>query len=103
MGTPDANSVKTILIEEVDETALATEDHYVYTQPEFEFEEKHLAEAFFPLPIRRKAVLTMMLVRNTEPKEISTELHCSVEYVCRLRREGLDALRRRLEQEDESQ
>ena len=42
--------VKTVSIDDVDESLLAVEDRYAGLQSEFEFEEKRLAEAFFLCP-----------------------------------------------------
>ena len=92
--------VKTVSIDDVDESLLAVEDRYAGLQSEFEIEEKRLAEAFFSLPILRQKILTMLFVDGMKPAEIAEILHCSKEHVAMQRFRALEKLRQILDEED---
>lgn len=95
-----SRQVETVSLEDVDEAQYAVEDRYPHMKSEFEFEEERLARAFFSLPLKRQQVLTMLFVQQMEPAEIAKAIHCSTDYVYKLRDRALKALRRMLREDD---
>ncbi len=89
--------VKTVSMEDVSEDQLATEDSFAVQQSEFEFEEERLAKAFFSLSLQRQKVLRMLFVDEMKPEEIAKVLHCSVNYVHKVKQRALQSLRKMLE------
>lgn len=89
--------VKTVSMEDVSEDQLAVEDSCAVQQSEFEFEEERLAKAFFSLSLQRQHVLTMLFVDEMKPEEIAKVLHCSVNYVHKVKQRALQSLRKMLE------
>ena len=89
--------VKTVSMEDVSEDQLAVEDSCAVQQSEFEFEEERLAKAFFSLSLQRQQVLTMLFVDEMNPEEIAKVLHCSVNYVHKVKQRALQSLRKMLE------
>ena len=94
-----AKEVKTVPIDDLNEVELAMVDHYLFTESEFQFEEKRLAEAFFSLPLLRQRILTMLFVEGLTPAEISQVLHCHPNYVSVQRHRALKELRKMLTEE----
>lgn len=96
-----AREVKTVSLDEVNETDLAVRDKYTLLESAFQFEEERLARAFFSLPLQRQQILTMLYVDELSPEEISRILHCSVDNIYKTRRRTLNSLRKMLEELEE--
>ncbi len=67
----------------------------------FDFEERHLAEAFRELPLMRRRILELLFVEELSPTEIAAKLHCSVQHVYNQRSLARKRLRERLLKERE--
>ncbi len=93
--------VKTISLDEVNETDFAVRDEYTISESSFQFEEERLARAFFSLPIQRQQILTMLYVDELSPEEIARILNCSVDYVYKTKSRSLNSLRKMLNNMEE--
>ena len=68
------------------------------TEPEgFRFEEERLEKAFHTLSEQRKEILTMLFVEERTPKEIASQMDCSLQHVYKQRSQALKQLKQMLE------
>ena len=95
--------VKTVSLEEVNETDLAVQDKYAVLEFAFQFEEERLAKAFFSLPLHRQQILTMLFVEEKKPEEIARILRCSTDYVRLQKYRAIQKLRKLLSEEDHNE
>lgn len=63
----------------------------------FQFEEERLEKAFHTLSEQRKEILAMLFVEERTPKEIASQMDCSLQHVYKQRSRALKQLRQMLE------
>ncbi len=63
----------------------------------FQFEEERLEKAFHTLSEQKKEILTMLFVEERTPKEIASQMDCSLQHVYKQRFQALKQLKQMLE------
>ena len=63
----------------------------------FQFEEERLEKAFHTLSEQKKEILTMLFVEERTPKEIASQMDCSLQHVYKQRSQALKQLKQMLE------
>ena len=63
----------------------------------FQFEEERLEKAFHTLSEQRREILAMLFVEERTPKEIASQMGCSLQHVYKHRSQALKQLRQMLE------
>lgn len=63
----------------------------------FQFEEERLEKAFHTLSEQRREILAMLFVEERTPKEIASQMDCSLQHVYKQRSQALKQLKQMLE------
>ena len=86
----------TMPIENTPESALMYEQTWRYGSSGFDFEDQKLAEVFSGLPQNSQQLLTLIFIKGLSPKEVASELKCSVKSVYKQKHHTLKKLRDKL-------
>ena len=88
--------LNTIAFDSIDEYQMAAEDKYFSMLSEFQFEEEHLAQAFFSLSPRKSEILKCLLAEQLTVEETAERLHITSENVYKEKSRALATLRKKL-------